>query len=393
MVTEPAAPGAVIVPGLVNMHDHLRSFVPGSTASEGASLAQAISAGNARQSVAGPAEYRALTALGAARQVVAGTTTVVDHVYPLHRPGLLDAVVAGHAAVGVRGYVALGIMTRGAPGLTTTVADVVALAERAADALLPREQLFLAPVSVRQNAPADYAEAAAAADRLGLGLYTHVSENAAEVDACLAEHGVRPIGLLDRAGFLRPGTVLVHGVELTDDEIDLLARRGAALVYCPTNHLRFAKGVARVLDLLEAGVAVTLGVDGMESLFHEMRQAVYTQGQAAGDPAALSSGAAYAMATATPSAVLGLPETAGDSVRLATGGPAWQPLVDPRWALVHRAGPAHVRDVVVAGRTVLRDGELVSADVAELAADADSALRALAARSGRRPPAPVGPLP
>ncbi|ACQ79935.1 amidohydrolase [Beutenbergia cavernae DSM 12333] len=395
MVTYDAATTSVTVPGLVNMHDHLRAFVPGSVASEGAPLGEAISAGNARQAVAGPAEYRALTALGAARQVVAGTTSVVDHVYPLHRPGLLEAVVAGHAAVGVRGYVALGIMTRGADGLTTSVADVVSLAERTADELLPREQLFLAPVSLRQNAPEDYAQAVRAADRLGLRLYTHISENRAEVDACLAEHGVRPIGLLDRAGFLRPGTVLVHGVELTDAEIDLLAERGVALVYCPTNHLRFAKGVARVVDLLDAGVPVTLGVDGMESLVHEMRQAVYAQGQAAGDPGALSSSAAFAMATATASGVLGLPGdgSGGDLVRLDVGAPAWQPLVDPLWSLVHRASPAHVTDVHVAGRPILRDGVLLSADVAELAAEAASAIRTLAERTGSRPSSGVDTLP
>src|SRR5699024_11926614 len=105
--------------------------------------------------------------------------------------------------VGIRGYVALGIMTRGQAELCTSVAEIADLAERAADQLLPKEQLYLAPVSLRQNEASDYAEAAAAADRLGLRLYTHIAETPAEVEACLAQHGARPPALLHRAGVHR----------------------------------------------------------------------------------------------------------------------------------------------------------------------------------------------
>ncbi|CAM3377086.1 amidohydrolase family protein [Occultella aeris] len=380
--------GAALLPGLVNMHDHLRAFLPTGRASEGMPLATAITSSAAAQAVAGQDDYRALTALGAARQVHAGVTTVVDHVYPLHRDGLLEAVVEGHRAVGLRGYVALGIMTRGAADLCTSVEDVIGLAERAADVLLPREQLYLAPVSMRSNAPDDYAVAARAAERLGVRLYTHIAETQAEVDACHAEHGVRPVELLHHSGFLRPGTVLVHGVRLSDAEIALIAGSGAVLAYCPTNHLRFAKGFAPVTDLLAAGAAVTLGVDGMESPFHEMRQAVYAQGQAAGDPGALTSAQAFDMATGAGARALGLPEglDGADLVRIDLTAPALQPLADPVWSVVHRAAPAHVTDVVVAGRHILRDGELTAADDVAIAEEAASVIRSLAARTGSSVP-------
>src|SRR5690606_17503477 len=155
-------------------------------------------------------------------------------------------------------FVALGVMTRGKEGLCTSVQDVVDLAERAADTLLPKEQMYLAPVSLRQNDPGDYKAVAEAAQRLGIRTYTHIAELPSEVEACVAEHGVRPIELLYESGFLMPGTVLVHGVVPSDREIELLAQTGAALVYCPTNHLRFAKGFAPVVDMLAAGVKVIL---------------------------------------------------------------------------------------------------------------------------------------
>ena len=378
------ARGAALLPGLVNMHDHLRAFLPTGRASEGVPLATAITSSSAVQAVAGPDDYRTLTAISAARQALAGVTSVVDHVYPLHRPGLLEAVVAGHREVGIRGYVALGIMTRGQAGLCTSVAEVANLAERAADQLLPREQLYLAPVSLRQNGATDYAEAAAAADRLGLRLYTHIAETPAEVEACLAQHGVRPLELLHRAGFLRPGTVVVHGVQLTDTEIELIAGTGTIVAYCPTNHLRFAKGVAPVVDLLGAGAAVTLGIDGMESLFHEMRQAAYAQGQAAGDPGALGSALAFEMATAAGAQALRLrPEfESGDLVRVDLTAPQFQPLVDPVWSIVHRAGPGDVTEVIVGGYVIVRDGELVLADRFALAEKAAATIRRLAERAG-----------
>lgn len=378
------ARGAALLPGLVNMHDHLRAFLPTGRASEGVPLTTAITSSSAVQAVAEPDDYQVLTALAAARQALAGVTSVVDHVYPLHRPGLLEAVVAGHREVGIRASVALGIMTRGQAELCTSVSEIVSLAERAADQLLPKDQLYLAPVSLRQNEASDYAEAAAAADRLGLRLYTHIAETPAEVEASLAQHGVRPLELLHRAGFLRPGTVVVHGVQLTDAEIELVAATGTVVAYCPTNHLRFAKGVAPVVDLLNAGATVTLGIDGMESPFHEMRQAAYAQGQAAGDPGALGSSAAFEMATSAGAQALRLPYgfEGGDLVRLDLTGPHCQPLVDPVWSIVHRAGPGDVTDVVVDSRAIVRDGELVLADRYALAEKAAATIRRLAERAG-----------
>lgn len=384
---EDAGPG-VLLPGLVNAHDHLRSLVPPSRAGESMALTDAIAAANDLQLAIEPNDYRVLTALGAARQVCAGTTTVVDHVYPLHRPGLLEAVVAGHEAVGVRGYVALGVMTRGKEGLCTSVQDVVDLAERAADTLLPKEQMYLAPVSLRQNHPGDYAAVAKAAQRLGIRTYTHIAELPSEVEACVAEHGVRPIELLYESGFLMPGTVLVHGVVPSDREIELMARSGAALVYCPTNHLRFAKGFAPVVDMIDAGVPVMLGVDGMESLFHEMRQAVYAQGQARSAPGALGSAQAFSMATRTSADVLGLAAgfDGGDCVRLDASGPQWHPMADPVWSVVHRGAPADVTDVVVAGRPILRERELVEVDQIALAHEAADVAQRLARRAGTHVP-------
>lgn len=385
--TKPAAPDRISVRGLVNMHDHLRSFLAPDRAGDTLPLAQVVQRAGAAQAVAEPADYRALTALASARQLLAGTTTAVDHVYPVHREGLLEAVIAGHRSVGLRAPIALGIQTVGLPELCAPVETIAALAESAADILLPRSELYLAPVSLRQNEITDYRTAARLAEKLNIGLYTHIAENQTEVDQCLAGTGLRPVQFLAEQGFLGPRTVLVHAICLDDNEIRLLADSGTTVVYCPTNHAKLAKPVARVVDLLAAGVRVTLGVDGMESLWHEMRAAMAAQGQAAGRPGVLSTTQAWRLATEAPrEALLANGFDAdfdfGDEV-VIDATTVCQPLADPEWALVHRVTPREITAVTVDGRAVVREGRLVQADMQELVRAACEATNRIAQRSAR----------
>ncbi|GAA4496427.1 amidohydrolase [Actinoallomurus oryzae] len=384
------ARGRLVLPGLVNAHDHLRSMLPVTRRGDTNGLAEMIRSSQLASEVATPEDYRRLTALAAARMVLSGVTTAVDHVYPLHRPGLLGAVAAGHADVGLRAHLAYGLMTNGPAALVDDIDDQVARAVAAADDEVPADRLYLAPVSLRQTSVEGYQAAVRAADRTGLRLYTHIAESLDEVEGCQTEHGVRPVELLHRIGFLRPGTVLVHCVHLSDREIELLAENSVAVAYCPSNHLRLAKGFAPVLALREAGVNVCLGIDGMDDLFTEMRQAVYAQGSAAGRPGALPSAATLRMATGDGSAAIGESVSgrlrAGDRadvITLRTDRPALQPLADPLQACVQRAHGTDVADVLIDGRLVVRDGRLEGADATELADRAWEVTRGLARRSGR----------
>ncbi|GLY71699.1 S-adenosylhomocysteine deaminase [Amycolatopsis taiwanensis] len=386
------ARGCLVFPGLVNGHDHLRSMLPSTRRADTSALADVIEAGQRASVVTTPADYRALTALASARQLLSGTVGVVDHVYPLHRDGMLQAIVDGHADVGLRAHVAYGLLTAGPAEVLSSIDAQLARAVSAADEVLPADRLYLAPVSLRQTSVDGYRAAVAAADRTGLRLYTHVAESTDEVEQCLAEHGKRPIELLHDIGFLRPGTVLVHCVQLSEREIDLLAQNSVAVAYCPSNHLKLAKGVAPVLAMREAGVRVCLGVDGMTDLFAEMRQAVYVQGSAARRPGALDTQAALRMATADGCAALGeksgwlRPGDPADLITVRMDNAMLAPLTDPAYALVHRGSGAAVRDVVVAGEPVVREGALVRADLGELIEHAWQATRGIAVRSGRQVP-------
>jgi formimidoylglutamate deiminase len=92
-------------------------------------------------------------------------------------------------------------------------------------------------------------------------LHMHVSEQPAEIAACLKEHGRRPIELLDEVGLLGPSFTGVHAVHLEANEVQLLGRSQSAVCACPSTERNLGDGVVRADDLLAAGVTVSLGTD------------------------------------------------------------------------------------------------------------------------------------
>jgi 5-methylthioadenosine/S-adenosylhomocysteine deaminase len=224
--------------------------------------------------------------------------------------------------------------------------------------------------------PAQLTDIAALAHEHGALLHIHAAENAAEVAMVVERHGKRPVELLDSLGLLGPDVLLAHAVDLTDAEIAALARTGTGVAHCPVSNLKLGCGVARVTDLLEAGVTVGLGTDGAVSsntldLVGAIRVAALVH-KAAGDPTAITAEQAVRMATIESARALGLADRLGsleagkraDLLVLDLGRPHLTPRHDP-WSMVaYAAAAADVRDTVVDGRILMRDRELLTLDEA-----------------------------
>ncbi|HXV03611.1 MAG TPA: amidohydrolase family protein [Gaiellaceae bacterium] len=132
----------------------------------------------------------------------------------------------------------------------------------------------LAPHSVRA-CPADWLEEVARyGEREGLGLHIHADEQPREIEECLAEHGVRPIQLLDRTGILGPRTTVVHGTHADDGELDLLAASGSRVCLCPTTEANLGDGFAPLERLRERGIGICIGSDSNVRIdpFEELRE-------------------------------------------------------------------------------------------------------------------------
>ena len=202
----------------------------------------------------------------------------------------------------------------------------------------------------------------------GLPVHVHLSETGPEVSDCVAAHGVRPAHYLDRVGLLSPRTVLAHGVWLDEAELELIAARGAVVVTNPVANLKLAVGeVFPYPRARAAGVQVGLGTDGPGSnnsldLFADMKVLALVQKHEARDPAVISAAETWEIATGRRAPLLGgghdleVGEPA-DFLLLRASAPELSFGELPA-ALVYAASGAVVQTTVVAGRVLMRDGEV-----------------------------------
>jgi 5-methylthioadenosine/S-adenosylhomocysteine deaminase len=221
------------------------------------------------------------------------------------------------------------------------------------------------------------------ARQLDLPIQTHLAETAHEVAASVAEHGRTPLHRLHDLGATGPQFMAIHGVHLAADDIALLAAQGCHVVHCPISNMKLGSGIAPVSALLAAGVNVALGTDGAASnnrldLFGEMRMAALLAKVATGDPSMLPAQQALAAASIAGARALGLDRDIGslvagkqaDVVAVDLSALDALPCYDPVSHLVHAVGREAVTDVWVAGKRVVADRALQTADEAALAASA-----------------------
>jgi 5-methylthioadenosine/S-adenosylhomocysteine deaminase len=296
-----------------------------------------------------------------------------------------EAVALAVEDAGIRASVALPLVD----GLDPDKSDGLRVdAERSLDALAdagPRITPTLGPHSIYLVSEKSLHWIAELSSERDLHVHIHLSETEGEVQDCVAAHGVRPAPYLDRIGLLTPRTLLAHGVWLDDDELALVGERGATIVTNPVSNLKLAAG--RVFPYAKArrqGIPVGLGTDGASSnnsldLFQDMKHLALVQKHAERDPAAMPASEAWAVATGQRAPLL------AESGRLAVGEPADFLLVrsdapeltpgDLTANLVYAAAGSVVDTTVVAGRVLMRGGEI--GDEADVRAGAIASARRL----------------
>jgi formimidoylglutamate deiminase len=119
----------------------------------------------------------------------------------------------------------------------------------------------VAPHSVRACPPDWLEEIGRYAERNGLVLHVHADEQPREIEECVAEHGVRPIELLERTGCLGPRTTIVHATHADDHELDLLAESGSGVCLCPTTEANLGDGFMPLERLRSRGIPLCIGSD------------------------------------------------------------------------------------------------------------------------------------
>jgi cytosine/adenosine deaminase-related metal-dependent hydrolase len=378
------ASGCVVTPGLVNAHHHLLQTafrtLPGTRGVAMRDWLPTMAAAYSKAGVDG--ELASVAAgVGMAEALLSGVTTVADH--HLTWPSGADSVAIAHAtadaarAVGGRLVFVRG-SARDDPQEAAASAESIiqSFPADAGGGVSPDGMLQLAvgPAGVHSDARETFELLGEVAARHGLRRRTQANEQV-DVEIALEKYGRRPLELLEEWGWLAPDVTLAHLCAVTPEEIARLAAAGVTATHAPGCDLPMGWGIAPVAALAEAGIAVGLGTSGGGSndaghLLADARLAMQVA-PLVGRPLA----AREVLGMATEGSAKGLgraelghlrPGAAADLCVWDVGGAADAGVADPVSGLLWANPGRRPKHVVVGGRVVVRDYELVSASEREL---------------------------
>ncbi|MDN4640349.1 amidohydrolase family protein [Agreia sp. PsM10] len=379
------ASGCVVTPGLVNAHHHLLQSafrtLPGT---RGVVMSEWLKTMAAAYGAVGidPELARTAALVGVAEGLLSGVTTVADHhlTWPegcddlgVARATASAAAELGGRLVFVRGS-ARDDPEQAALSAERIVSDLVANAEGGVsnDGML---QLAVGPAGVHSDSEQTFRLLGEVAERHGLRRRTQANEQV-DVAIALEKYGRRPIELLDEWGWLAPDVTIAHLCAVTDEEIARLASAGVTATHAPGCDLPMGWGIAPVAALRTAGIPVGLGTSGGGSndAGHLLADARLAMQVAPLVGPALAAREVLGMATEGSAQGLGRNElghlrhgAAADLCVWDVSGVADAGVADPVAGLLWANPGRRPKHVVVAGRVVVRDYELVDHDQRELA--------------------------
>jgi guanine deaminase len=409
----------LLVPGLVNGHQHSNEHFQRGRA-ENLPLELWMQLVRPRVPVPlTPRQVYLRTMIGAIESLRTGCTTLVDD-FP-QAAGIdraaVDAALQAYEDAGLRALVGFGMMDRplidslpfvdelvpaelaaqlrGAP--RTTSDDFESLVRELAATRHPRSRRVgvLVSVSAPQRCSEDFLlRMRALADELALPVISHVQETRLQLVTGALFNGSTIVEYLGHIGFLKPATSLIHAVWLNLGEIALLARSGATVQHNPWSNLMLGSGVAPVRELLDAGVAVSLGSDGScstltTSMLNVVGSAAAVSKLRGTDPGRwLSAKEALHAGTLAGGRALGFGDALG-SIRVGAladlaayrlDSVTFTPRNDPLRQLVYAERGAGLDFAMVDGAVVVERGRLTRVDEAALLAEIEAEFRGLADR-------------
>lgn len=209
-------------------------------------------------------------------------------------------------------------------------------------------------------------------------MHTHLSETEKEHNECIARHGMTPTAFYDACGLFAAPTVCAHGVWVNDDDIAILAERGAAVAHNPCSNLKLGSGIAPVEKMRRAGVNVALGTDGAASnntldIFKEMYMASLLGKGSARCPTDMPASAVLDMATVNGAMAQGRAKAgrlevgyAADLILVDLSSLNNLPSYDAAYTAVYSASSRDVLMTVVDGRILYENGEFTTLDMEKI---------------------------
>ncbi|MGC2660505.1 MAG: amidohydrolase [Bryobacteraceae bacterium] len=363
-------PDAVIAPGFIDTHTHAPM-----------SLFRAIADDMKLQdwltNVIFPAESKNVTPdfvrwgtrLACLEMVLAGITTYTDMYY------FEDVEAETTKEAGVRGVLGETIIGFPSPDHKTwsealTATEAYIQKYRTDPLITPA----VAPHSIYTTPDEALIASNKLAMKYGVPLLIHLSETEVERDEAMTKRSMTPTQTVEKLGLLDGRTVAAHCVWEDDNDIQILKKHNTGVAHCPSSNTKLASGIARVTDMLKAGVNVGLGTDGFAGsndsadLIGEMNLAAKLQKVATKDPQALPAEQALAMATIGGARVLGMDRDLGsleegklaDVITISLAHPNTVPLYNVYSTLVYAGKAADVEDVFINGRQIVANRNVLT---------------------------------
>jgi len=391
------ADGCVVMPGLVQAHVHLVQTLFRGLADDVPLLEWLrrfiwpLEAAHDDASLALSAE------LGAAELLLGGTTTILDMGTVHGHDAVFDAIArAGLRAISGKAMMdtGLGVPARLRETTRESLRESVRLAKAWTGAADGRLGYAFCPRFILSCTEPLLREAALAARDHGALVHTHAAEQEEERRVVRDQLGSDDVEVLARYGVTGERVVLAHGVQLRDDEMHALAAARTRVAHCPSSNLKLGSGIAAVHALRQAGVVVGIGADGAPCNNNldgwvELRLAALLAKVRSGTTT-LPARDVLRMATRDGALALGLGDRVGslevgkraDLIVVDTRALHAAPALDVASTLVYAAQSRDVRHVLVDGRQVVRDRELLTLDAERVARRAREEAPRVARRAG-----------
>ena len=210
----------------------------------------------------------------------------------------------------------------------------------------------------------------------GLNMHIHLSETRAEHENCIAKYGKTPAAILAENGVFNTRTTAAHCVWVSDADMDLLREKQVTVAHNPVSNLKLASGIAPVARMLEKGVNVALGTDGVCSnnnhdLFEEIKLAALLQKGVSGDPRLVPAQQALKMATRAGAFAQGREQEIGQLkegfdaslILVDTGKPGLYPVHNPVSTLAYSARGGDVYLTMIRGKVLYENGLYTALDM------------------------------
>lgn len=365
--------GMVALPGFINLHNHVSMSLMRSYADDMPLMPWLNDKIWPFEAKLNGEDIYLGAKLGIAEMLLGGTTTFVDMYW--HSDRVADAV----SEMGIRGVVCPTFVGANYDNFEL---EAIRMAEKYGSKK-GRIQIMLAPHAAYTCPPDTLKKALKIADRYGLGIQIHVSETLDEQRMIREQYGKTPVAHLRDVGLFERPVLAAHCVYVDEADMEIMARCGVSVAHNPQSNMKLASGIAPVSRMLEAGINVGIGTDGPSSnndldMWEELRTASLLQKVATLNPCALTAYQTLRMATVHGAKAIGregelgviAPGALADLILVDMRRPHLSPQNDLIANLVYCGKASDVDTVIVDGQVVVKEHQLLMADVQTLCCEA-----------------------